>query len=88
MKVVKPGREQAGWAREEECTGKGNGFGGCGAILLVEHGDLFKTFRHALNETDVFITFKCPSCGVLTDIEGAPNQRDLPSQSEWENVRS
>lgn len=43
MKVLKPGREQTGWAREAECTGHGNGGGGCGALLLVERDDVYET---------------------------------------------
>lgn len=74
MKIIKPGRPQKGWAKEYECTGKGNTDGGCGARLLVEQGDLFKTMRNARDETDYFATFKCAACGVLTDIP----ERDSP----------
>jgi hypothetical protein len=42
MKVVKPGREQKGWSKQFKCTGNGNGGGGCGAVLLVEEGDLYR----------------------------------------------
>ena len=69
MKVLKPGREQKGWSKTFTCTGDGNGGGGCGAELLVEQGDLFKTFRHCRDETDVFITFQCTACEVLTDLK-------------------
>jgi hypothetical protein len=68
MKVIKPGRKQKGWAEEFTCTGKGNGNGGCTATLLVEHGDLYNTYSHALHETDTFVTFRCAACGVQTDI--------------------
>ena len=69
MKIVKLGRKQKGWAKEFECTGKGNGDGGCGAILLVEEADLFATSSsHYDGSTDYYTTFKCISCGVLTDI--------------------
>jgi hypothetical protein len=87
MKVIKPGRPQAGWAKEYQCTGKGNKGGGCGATLLVEQGDLFHTLQCARDETDYFVTFKCGACGVLTDIpEGdAPvYAKALPHQSAWE----
>jgi hypothetical protein len=56
MKILKKGREQKGWTREEICTGVGNGGGGCGAKLLVEQGDLFKTYSHARDETETFTT--------------------------------
>lgn len=69
MKILKPGREQRGWAAEVECTGAGNGGGGCGALLLVEEDDVFITTRSSRDETDYFTTFKCAGCGVLTDTE-------------------
>ena len=73
MKILKPGRKQKGWAREAKCTGSGNGDGGCGATLLVEEGDLFRTESHCRDETDYYTTFKCPSCGVLTDLSNVPS---------------
>lgn len=74
MKVITPGREQKGWSEEFYCTGEGNSGGGCGAKLLIEQGDLFRTRSSHMGETEEFITFKCCECGVLTDIE-----RDFPS---------
>jgi len=88
VKIIEPGRPQQGWSTEAKCSGRGNGGGGCGAKLLVEQPDLFKTFRVARDETDTFVTFKCPACGVLTDLaDGAvPHaiRSVLPSQSAWE----
>lgn len=72
MKVIKKGRPQTGWAKEFTCTGRGNGDGGCGAILLVEIGDVFQTTSSCLHEVDYYVTFRCPECKVLTDIPGAP----------------
>lgn len=72
MKVVKQGRPQTGWAKEFTCTGGGNGGGGCGAELLVEEGDLFRTQSSARDETTTHTTFRCPECGVNTDIGGVP----------------
>jgi len=69
MKVLEKGREQRGWAAEYHCTGKGNGDGGCNAKLLVEEGDLFLTESHARDETSRYLTFCCPDCKVLTDID-------------------
>lgn len=73
MKVLKPGREQKGWATEVKCSGKGNGNGGCGALLLVEQDDLYHTESHARDETTVYTTFRCCECGVQTDIDVPPN---------------
>jgi len=76
MKVIKKGREQKGWAKRVKCTGKGNGGGGCGAILLVEQADLYETYSgHYDGSTDTYITFTCSGCGVETDL----SWRDVPS---------
>jgi hypothetical protein len=71
VKVIKKGRAQKGWAKEFTCTGRGNGDGGCGALLLVEQADVFQTSSsHYDGSTDYYNTFKCV-CGVLTDIVGS-----------------
>jgi hypothetical protein len=83
MRVLKPGDlEQTRWSQECSCTGKGNGRPGCGALLLVEQGDLFKTTSQARDETTTYITFSCPECGTLTDIVGVPDyiQASLPTR--------
>lgn len=82
MKIIKPGRDQVGWAREYKCTGAGNGGGGCGAILLVEEKDLYQTSRSDYTgDTDYYVTFSCCSCGVETDIDDYPKgARDLPTR--------
>lgn len=86
MKVIKQGRQQAGWSKELECTGAGNRGGGCGAILLVEIGDLFYTMVNVRDETDYYVTFKCSECGVLTDVKDSPiHAIQLPSKKEWES---
>lgn len=72
MRVIVKGREQKGWAKKFSCTGKGNGDGGCAAILLVEEGDLYRTTSHCRDETDHYTTFKCCECGVQTDVSGIP----------------
>lgn len=76
MKVIQKGREQTGWSKETKCTGMGNGFGGCGAILLVGENDLYRT-THSLHDgtTDHYNTFRCCECGVETDL---PDE-DVPS---------
>lgn len=76
MKVIKKGRPQKGWSKKYTCTGKGNNGGGCGAKLLVEAGDLFQTASHHYDgSSESYVTFKCPECGVLTDISDS----DIPS---------
>jgi len=64
MKVLQKGTGQKGWARKMRCTGRGNRGCGCGAILLVEFADLFKTFSSARDETTTYITFKCCECSA------------------------
>lgn len=80
MKVIKPGRSQTGYSIEQTCTGRGNGGGGCSAVLLVEAADLYMTQVHCRDETDSFVTFKCAACGVLTDVE-------RPSPAAWSAAR-
>lgn len=84
MKVLQPGTGQKGWSKECKCTGDGNGKGGCGALLLVEQPDLFRTESHARDETTYYTTFKCSECGVLTDIV-VPSTiaAGLPSKRTW-----
>ena len=69
MKVLEKGRPQKGWAIETTCTGSGNGMGGCGAKLLVEQDDLYYTHSsHYDGSNETYITFRCPECGVETDL--------------------
>jgi hypothetical protein len=77
MKVLTPGRPQKGWAKECTCTGVGNGGGGCGALLLVEFADLYKTYHSCMGEVDTFITFSCGACGVETDLSCSVPNSDL-----------
>lgn len=76
MKVLKKGRKQKGWSVELKCTGDGNQGGGCGAKLLVEAADLFLTHHYVHVEHDIFTTFKCAQCGVMTDL---PKSVRVPS---------
>lgn len=87
MKVIRPGREQKGWACELECTGAGNKGGGCGARLLVEQADVYQTHSgHYDGSTDHFNTFRCAACGVQTDIAEplpfSPRERESPPTKE------
>lgn len=85
MKVLEKGRQQKGWSKEAKCTGDGNGGGGCGAKLLVEQPDLYRTMRCCRDETDYFETFTCAECGVETDLKGVPGSiaDKLPSKAAW-----
>lgn len=69
MKVIKKGSGQKGWSSEFECTGKGNGNGGCGAILFVEFDDLYYTSSSCRDETTHCITFSCCDCEMETDVD-------------------
>lgn len=85
MKVLKPGRLQAGWSKVFKCTGAGNGGGGCGAKLLVSEYDLYRTESHHYDgSSESYTTFCCPQCGVETDIvdRSAPVKGKRPSQEE------
>lgn len=85
MKILSPGREgQKSWTTEATCTGHGNGLGGCGARLLVEKTDLYKTHQYDYGGGhDVFTTFMCPQCEVETDIDVPSNiGASLPDKKE------
>lgn len=77
------------WNKELECTGKGNGKTGCGATLLVEHGDLWywKGVEYPWRVELPTVGFTCANCGVRTDIprEDWPDgYHDLPTLREVE----
>lgn len=74
MKVLKPGSGQKGWSRKATCTGRGNGDGGCRAKLLVEEPDLYTTHSsHYDGSNETYVTFRCPECGVQTDLDDVPS---------------
>lgn len=89
MKIIKPGRPQTGWSVEALCTGSGNGLGGCGAVLLVEQADVYKTQTHDIEGVvDTFNTFMCPACGVETDLQKTTRVPfDPPAKAAWQRVR-
>ena len=83
MKVINPGRDQEGWAKEKECTGHGNGGGGCGAILLVEEEDIYKTFvSYGYGSSDSYRTFQCPQCGVETGFKNSEIPTSIWSRTD------
>ena len=88
MKILKPGSiERAKWSKEITCTGRGNGGHGCGAVLLVEEGDLYYTRCHVRDEVDVFVTFTCGFCGRKNDLERKPDIVREPifaSEEAWQ----
>lgn len=87
MKVIEKGRPQIGWAKDYTCTGDGNNGGGCGAKLLVEFGDLFRTYHSSCGERETCLSFKCSECGVLTDIDvnDPPKFELIPDHDVWES---
>jgi len=89
MKLLKTGRAQRGWSREFKCTGLGNGQGGCGATLLVEEADLYRTSSsHYDGSTESHTTFLCLACGVETDVSvPAQVEMRLPNKDTWQARR-
>lgn len=84
MKILSPGSAQTGWTVETKCTGKGNGNGGCGALLLIEIGDVFETQSQCRDETDYYVTFRCEGCGVLTDLDDVPRHVQAAARAQRE----
>jgi len=66
MKMIWRGRRQKSWTKICICTGKGNGWKGCWAILRVEKEDLFRTSFY--DDFEFFTTFRCSNCKTRTDI--------------------
>ena len=75
MKVLQKGNPN-GWEIERDCTGQGNGDGGCGAKLLVAEDDIFVTSHSVIGEVDYYYTFECPECGCKTDIP----EKEIPKR--------
>lgn len=89
MKILTPGKAKS-WSRKMTCTGSGNGFGGCGAKLLVEAADVFLTSRQSYGDErpDYFHTFECAQCKVLTDFPEHTPLKDLPSYKTWQDRKN
>lgn len=86
MKVIVEGKS-GGWSKRFKCTGRGNGDGGCGALLEVTESDLIHTQSHARDETTDYATFECCSCGKWTDA-GSDDRRSAVPRSVWDYVMS
>ncbi len=83
MKIITPGRDQRGWARELICTGDKDS--GCGAKLLVEEADLFEE-RHAdVTNTTHFICAHCGQENTVPKTVKIPWL--LPTREVWEKIQ-
>jgi hypothetical protein len=87
VKVIEKGTGQEGWSTKATCTGRGNGDGGCGAKLLVEEADVFRTESHAMGETDVYYTFECCECHVRTDLNDTKVPHHVKSKAVYRSPR-
>jgi hypothetical protein len=84
MKVLKPG---PGWSIKTSCTGDGWNGGGCGAELLVEYPDLFRSTQSQMGrDTCTYVLFKCCECGVTTAL-GDTDQTHLRTNFPWSFFR-
>lgn len=69
MKILE--RKDA-WFIEQICTGIGNSGGGCTSRLAVEKEDIYVTSSSDyIGDIDYYYTFRCPVCGVETDIKSS-----------------
>lgn len=62
-----------GWTLKQKCTEKKHGGGGCRALLQMNENGIYHTYtihsdRPFKNTIYVSYTFKCPICGVESDI--------------------
>ena len=93
MKVIKEGEGIDPIIGQFECTGVGNGLGGCGATLEINLSDLRR-----YQGTDMYgdanpeqYSFRCIRCETLTDIpsndhpKGKMRDRVIPFTSQWKN---
>jgi hypothetical protein len=83
MRVLEKGPKKKYWSKKLTCTGAGNIGGFCGAKLLVEQGDVFRTeYQHCDGSHESYHTFECVECGGMTDIsEWLPFT--VPSRKAW-----
>lgn len=69
MKILEKGKP---WQMEVICSGQGNNNHGCGAKLLIEKEDLYRTTSYCRDESTDYITFRCPVCNCETDVYDIP----------------
>ena len=80
MKVIKNGEEIDSWKLRINCTGRGNGGGGCGALLEIREEDIYNTYSYDyLGDKDTYYTIVCPICGKETDL----NTNQLPYEIQY-----
>lgn len=90
MKIIKKGKKkiESIWAMTVACTGSGWGGKGCGAILSISEGDLFRTHSyHYDGSHEIYTTFICPCCKEKTDAYDVPNSVNI-FLSEEEYLKS
>jgi len=88
MKVIKKGEPTQIWSKKFKCTGFGNNRKGCGAILLVDEKDLFKTTRCLMDgSTITYVSFKCCQCKALTDIDNDEKVRCIVPDFIWKKLK-
>lgn len=70
MEILTKGKDVQSWSIDWNCTGYGNGGGGCDALLRVEESDFFRTPDSDMSgHHGYFSTFQCPICKVWTDVK-------------------
>lgn len=67
MKIIKQSNIVE-WTKFVRCSGSGNSYDGCDSLLEINRSDLTRTVRREMIGTTEYLTFKCPVCGVLTDL--------------------
>lgn len=89
MDILTPGKEPKKWVLEVVCSGWGHSAEGCGAVLRVHQEDLYQTDSPSNGlfvDFDTYITFRCCSCGVETDLTDNDKPCDwpnLPTRDAW-----
>jgi len=80
MKIIEQGVVRE-WSIRVRCTGNGNGqeHRACNSLLEVGKDDLFRTMDGASSQLPYF-TFKCISCGALTNIPDGYVPHDIRPQ--------
>ena len=80
MRVLREGRP---WIIEHECSGRGNGNQGCGALLGLERADLRYYDGGGYMEQYPAVSFRCPCCGECTDLGADHWPRNATDLVKW-----